>query len=70
MRLQVHQLAEFSGHADGAELEAWVAKVPRVGRIYCVHGDEAGAVALAASLRARGYAADVPQRGQQVDLAT
>ena len=70
VRLQVHQLAEFSGHADGGELEAWVAKVPRVGRIYCVHGDEAAALALAASLRVRGYAADVPQRSQQVDLAT
>jgi metallo-beta-lactamase family protein len=69
VRLQVHQLAEFSAHADGDELAAWVARVPRVGRIYCVHGEEAGSLALAASLRARGYAADVPVRGQQVEVA-
>ena len=67
--LQVHQLAEFSAHADGGELTAWVARLPRAGRIYLVHGEEAGALALAASLRSRGYAADVPERGRQIDLA-
>jgi metallo-beta-lactamase family protein len=68
VRLQIHQLAEFSAHADGGELTAWVARLPRVGRIYCVHGEEAGAAALASSLQANGYAAEVPVRGQQVDV--
>jgi len=70
VRLQVHQLAEFSAHADGDELIAWVARLPRAGRIYCVHGEEAGSLALAAALQARGYAAEVPVHGQQVDAAT
>ena len=69
VHLQVHQLAEFSAHADGAELAAWLARLPRVGQIYLVHGEEAGALALAESLRSRGYPAGVPARGQQVDLA-
>lgn len=68
VRLQVHQLAEFSAHADGNELLAWVARLPRAGRIYCVHGEEAGSLALAAALRGRGYAADVPVPGQAVDV--
>jgi metallo-beta-lactamase family protein len=69
VKLQVHQLAEFSAHADRNELLAWTGRLPRVGRIYCVHGEEADSLALAASLRARGYAADVPVRGQQIEAA-
>ncbi|HLW46170.1 MAG TPA: MBL fold metallo-hydrolase [bacterium] len=69
VRLQVREVAAFSAHADAAELTAWVARLPRVGRIYCVHGEEPGSLALAAALRARGYAADMPTRGQQVDAA-
>jgi metallo-beta-lactamase family protein len=69
VRLHVQEVAAFSAHADANELMAWVARLPRVGRIYCVHGEEPGSLALAAALRSRGYAADVPARGQQVDAA-
>jgi metallo-beta-lactamase family protein len=68
VRLRVLEVPAFSAHADADQLMAWVARLPRVGRIYCVHGEESGALALAAALRARGYAADVPVRGQQVDV--
>lgn len=67
VHLQIHQLSEFSAHADGAELLAWVARLPRVGRIYCVHGEEAESLALAAALRTEGHAAVVPVRGQRVE---
>jgi metallo-beta-lactamase family protein len=69
VRLRVLEVPAFSAHADANELTAWVARLPRAGRIYCVHGEEPGSLALAAALRARGYAADVPVRGQQVDVA-
>jgi metallo-beta-lactamase family protein len=68
VRLQVHQLAEFSAHADGGELVGWVDRLPHVGRIYCVHGEEANSLALAASLRAHGHTAEVPARDQQVEV--
>ena len=68
VRLHVLQLHAFSAHADASELLAWVARLPRVGRIYCVHGEEADSLALAAALRAHGHAADVPVRGQSIDV--
>ncbi|HEV2440476.1 MAG TPA: MBL fold metallo-hydrolase RNA specificity domain-containing protein [bacterium] len=67
VHLHIHQLSEFSAHADGAELLAWVARLARAGRIYCVHGEEAESLALAAALRTAGHAAEVPVRGQQVE---
>jgi metallo-beta-lactamase family protein len=69
VRLRVLEVAAFSAHADADELMAWVARLPRAGPIYCVHGEEPGALAFAAALRARGYSAEVPVRGQQVDVA-
>jgi metallo-beta-lactamase family protein len=68
LRLQVHQLAAFSAHADSSELLAWVDRLPAVGPIYCVHGGEADAEALAAALRAQHHTAEVPTRGQQVEI--
>ncbi len=66
--LGVDVLPAFSGHADGAELLAWVRKIPRVGHAYCVHGEEAQALALAGRLTAAGYAADVPTPGQIIEV--
>ncbi len=68
VRLEVKVLPAFSGHADGSELLAWVQKIPRVGHVYCVHGEEGQSLALAQRLTAAGYAADVPTHGQTVDV--
>jgi metallo-beta-lactamase family protein len=68
VRLHIHRLDAFSSHADGGEILAWVDRLPRAGRIYCVHGEAADARALAASLTARGHAAEVPERGAVVDV--
>ncbi len=68
VRLGVSVLPAFSGHADGAELLAWIQKIPRVGRVYCVHGEEAQSLALARRLTAAGYAAGVPTPGQTVEM--
>jgi len=68
VRLEVKALPAFSGHADGSEVLAWVRKIPRVGHVYCVHGEEAQSLALAQRLAAAGYAVDVPTRGQTVEV--
>lgn len=68
VRLQIHMLDSFSAHADRDELSAWVRKLPRVGQIYCVHGEEPQSSSLAAHLRSLGFTADVPERGQQIEV--
>ena len=64
--LRVATLPSFSAHADGEELLSWVQRVPQVGRIYCVHGEEAQSAALAGRLTANGFAAEVPPWGQPI----
>ncbi len=68
VRLQVVVLPSFSAHADRDELLGWVQRLPRVGRIYCVHGEEAQSAALAGHLASRGFAAEVPTRGQPIAI--
>lgn len=45
-----------------------IATLPRVGHIYCVHGEEPQSSSLAAHLRSQGFTADVPERGQQIEV--
>ncbi len=68
VRLQVHELGSFSAHADRTELLAWVQRLPKVGRIFLVHGEEAQAVALAGQLSKNDFAAEVATRGQQIKV--
>lgn len=68
VRLQVHRIESYSAHADRDELLAWVGKMPRVGQIYLVHGEERQCMALARHLVRRRIKAFVPQRGQQVTV--
>jgi metallo-beta-lactamase family protein len=68
VRLQIHVLGSFSAHADREELLAWVARVPRVGRVLCVHGEESQSQAFAGLLASRGIAASVPMPGQPVEV--
>ena len=68
VRLRIAALPSFSAHADGDELLSWVRRVPRVGRIYCVHGEEMQATALATRLSAAGFTAEGPTLGQPIDV--
>jgi len=62
--MQVARADAFSAHADRRELLAWAQQTPAIGRIFCVHGDEGPATALAAALTSRGLPASVPVVGQ------
>lgn len=64
VKIQVERADAFSAHADRTELLAWARRVPRIGRAFCVHGDEAPAAAYAAALAAAGIPATVPGVGQ------
>lgn len=68
VRLQVHVLHAFSAHADRDELLAWLGRIPRVGQVVCVHGEEHQSLAFAERLAARDVAARVPARGEQLTV--
>jgi len=68
VRLEVRTVASFSAHADQAEITGWVRRIPSVGRVYCVHGEEDEATALAQHLGTLGYHAEVPTRNATVEV--
>lgn len=68
VRLQVLRVETFSAHADRDGLVDWVQRMPRVGRVFLVHGEAEQSLALADRLRAMRVSADVPERGQQVTV--
>ncbi len=68
VKMHVERADAFSAHADRNELLAWAGRTGRIGRAFCVHGDEAPATALAAALSANGIKASVPTVGQSVDV--
>jgi len=68
VRLHVEELHAFSAHADRNELLAWVQRLPKVGRIFLVHGETEQATSLASRLGANGFTATVATRGQQVTV--
>ena len=65
---QVHTLGGLSAHADQAQLLRWYDSFEHRPPVYLVHGEPAGAEALAARLRERGASATVTRPGLQVDL--
>jgi metallo-beta-lactamase family protein len=65
VRLQVHTLPAFSAHADADELWDWVRRLPKVGRVLCVHGEQRQSQVFAERLAAQGITAEVPERGEQ-----
>lgn len=66
--VRIFVLHTFSAHADREELLAWVARLPRVGQVLCVHGEERQSRAFADALAGRGVTAHVPERGEQTTL--
>ncbi len=64
VKIRVERADAFSAHADRNELLAWARRVPRIGRAFCVHGEEAPATAYAAALTAAGIPASVPVIGE------
>lgn len=68
VRLEIVVLDAFSAHADRDELLRWVARIPRVGQVICVHGEEQQSMAFAQHLREAGKAARIPSRGEPITV--
>jgi len=68
-RAAVEVLNAFSAHADRVELLEYVERCHSdVEQFFIVHGDENQSVALADTLRHKGYAAEVPDEGDVAEL--
>ena len=71
-RAHVAVLNGYSAHADRTELARWFEHVkagsPALQRVALVHGEGAAQDALAATLRARGQAVDVPAPGDRMTV--
>ena len=52
VRAKVHSFSCFSGHADAAEVDAWLANVPKTATVVLVHGDPEELKGRAEQLRA------------------
>jgi metallo-beta-lactamase family protein len=61
---------EFSAHADGDEIIAWLARLPAEPRtVFVVHGEGAASAALARRIDHHlGWSAVVPHLGERVRL--
>ncbi|MEJ5375709.1 MAG: MBL fold metallo-hydrolase [bacterium] len=71
VRAQIHTLGGFSAHADRDEILDWVSHFRTPGiRIFVIHGEEKSSLALAASLREKGFSrVEVPSYLESADLA-
>jgi metallo-beta-lactamase family protein len=69
-RARVEVLSGFSGHADQADLLAWVGGMKRKPRqTFLVHGEGAAQMILARELHAQhGIAVSIPERGQSFEV--
>ena len=70
VRAQIVQDSEFSVHADASDLIDWLAALsPKPQTVFCVHGEEGSATALAARIRSElGLTTVVPRYGEVVSL--
>jgi metallo-beta-lactamase family protein len=69
VRAKVHSFSCFSGHADAAEVDAWLANVPKEATVVLVHGDPEELTARAEQLRGQGRRrVIVAKQGEAVEL--
>ncbi len=70
VRAQIVSIGAYSAHGDQNKILRWVSEAAKKpSHIYCTHGDEGAAVALATRLHQKlGIAADVPRFGDTISL--
>ena len=70
MKAKILSIGAYSAHADQLQLVNWVRGAEKLpGRIFCTHGEELAAAALASRLTEDlGVKADVPRFEQTVEL--
>jgi metallo-beta-lactamase family protein len=65
---KIHTIGGLSAHADQVGLLDWIGGFKSHPRVALVHGESDAITALQRALRERGIAAEVPTRGQSVDV--
>jgi metallo-beta-lactamase family protein len=69
VRCRVLSVEGFSAHADRGQLLAWAAALTQApGKVWLVHGESTSASNLAVALRQKGWEAEVPLYGKEVEF--
>lgn len=68
VKAQVHTLGGFSAHAGQSELLSWARRITGQPRFYLVHGEPEALEVLQTKLREEGIDAEIPEKGQIVEL--
>jgi len=69
VRAKVHSFSCFSGHADAAEVDAWLANVPKTATVVLIHGDPEELKGRAEQLRGQDRERVVVARpGEPIEL--
>jgi metallo-beta-lactamase family protein len=68
VKAKVHTIGGFSAHAGQAELLDWAQAIAGQPRFYLVHGEPEAQQVLATELAKRGITAQIPAKGDIIDL--
>jgi len=69
VRARVQSFQCFSGHADAADIDAWLTHVPKKATLILIHGDREELSERAAQLREEGWEKIIiAEPGKQIDL--
>ena len=70
VRAKIHSFSCFSGHGDSAEIDAWLANVPKTATVMLIHGDKEAVQDRAAQLESQGRRnVVIAKRGKPVRVA-
>jgi metallo-beta-lactamase family protein len=69
VRASLHTLGGFSAHASQSQLIDWLSHFQgKKPRLYLVHGEEGAKLALQQAANSKGWQAEIPTLGQQIDF--
>lgn len=70
VKANIISIGAYSAHADQLKLVEWIASAPKKpSNVYCTHGEEAAAAALASRIKEElGVSADVPRLGETIEV--
>ncbi len=67
-KAEVASIDVYSGHADMADLDAFVAAIPNLKQVLLVHGEEGEIGTFAQRLTGKGMAVRIPERGEEIEI--
>jgi metallo-beta-lactamase family protein len=68
-KCEIEYINAYSGHADCNDLDSYIAKIPGVQKLFFVHGEEKGMMAIAKrTMAARQLEINLPERERVYEL--